>query len=316
MRKLHSTHILLLVLLLLFGPVLVKQLMPTEARHFEGVSLIETHNVEIHFRNTAQQLDLGGLLFVPSGDGPFPAVVVIHGSGTSSRDNKWYLTLTRFLQENGVVVLLPDKRGSEDSEGDWRTANFHDLATDTLAAIEYLSKQQQVPVVGIGVVGMSQGGWIAPIVASQSNDLDFVVTLVGSAVTPIEQLQYEENLNIRQIGFLPGISNMLALLSTAYIRNVSQAKFWDGIADYDPIPYWRELSVDALMLYGSDDTNVPSAESAARLSELANPAIQVRIYAGSGHPLQDPVGTGSSILRRDVLMDIRDFIGAVTAHDH
>jgi dienelactone hydrolase len=299
-------------LLLLFGPVFVTQLIPAQDRCLEGVSLDETQHRAINFRNTIQQLDLGGLLFVPSGEGPFPAVVVIHGSGTSARDNRWYLTLTRYLQENGVLVLLPDKRGSVKSQGDWHTADFHDLATDTLAAIDYLKEQAQVLISDIGVVGMSQGAWIAPIVASQSDDVAFVVTLVGSAVTPTEQLRYEENHNIRQMGFLPGISNVLALISTAYIRNVGQPEFWNGIADYDPIPYWQELSVDALLLYGSDDTNVPSEESAARLRELGNPAIRFEVYAGSGHPLEDPVGIGSSIIRRDALDDVLDFIGSVT----
>ena len=107
-----------LVVALLFVPVLVQQLLPSEQRQFEGVALADTRHVEIAFRNEIQDLALKGLLFVPEGDGPFPAAVVIHGSGTSRRDNGWYLTLTKHLQDSGIVVLLPDKRGSEKSEGD------------------------------------------------------------------------------------------------------------------------------------------------------------------------------------------------------
>ncbi len=312
MKSNRVIHVSILVLLLLLlAPVLIRQLMPAQGRHFDGVSLDETQHVEISFRNSTQQLTLGGLLFAPIGDGPFPAVVVIHGSGTSTRDNRWYLTLTQNLQENGVAVLLPDKRGSEKSEGNWRTSDFHDLATDTLAAIEYLKNQQHVAVSRIGAIGMSQGGWIAPLVASQSDDLDFVVSVVGAAVTPSEQLRYEENHNLRQAGFLPGFSNVVAVMSTAYIKKIGQKDFWDGVADYDPLPYWQEISVDAFALFGSDDTNVPSEESVARLKALDNPRIKTQVYAGSGHPLEDPVNQGNNIFRADALADIRAFIISV-----
>jgi dienelactone hydrolase len=296
------------LLVVLIGPVLFKQIWPVERRQYDWVSLDETQYTEVTFRNTEQQLELGGMLFVPSGHGPFAAAVIIHGSGTSRRDSGWYLTLTNYLQQNGIAVLLPDKRGSEKSQGDWRTADFHDLATDTLATVEFLRAQNEVPVSRIGIIGMSQGGWIAPIVASESSDVDFVVSMVGSAVTPAEQLIYEENHNLRQMGFLPGVSNVIALASTAYIRNVAQAEFWDRVANYDPVPYWQEVNVPTLALYGADDTNVPSEESAKRLSALGKPNLRVKIYEGSGHALQDPVGRGDSIIRAEVLEAIRSTI--------
>ena len=299
--KLRGTHALILILLLIAGPVLLKQLLPDERREYEWVSLDTLQYKEVSFRNDAQQLDLAGMLFIPSGDGPFAAAVIIHGSGTSRRDSGWYLTLTNHLQQNGIAVLLPDKRGSEKSSGDWRSADFHDLATDTLAAVQYLQDQEHVAISRIGIIGMSQGGWIAPIVASESSDIDFVVSMVGSAVTPREQLIYEENHNLRQMGFLPGISNAIAMISTTYIRNVAQAEFWDGVADYDPIPYWSAVDIPALVLYGADDTNVPSEESARRLQELQKPNLHVEIFEGSGHALQDPAGQGDSIIRAEAL---------------
>jgi len=308
MKLLRAWHIVIVALILIVGPVLVTQLFPAEVRRYEGVILDETVYTDIRFGNTAQSLALGGMLFVPDGDGPFPAVVIIHGSGTSHRASRWYLTLTKYLQDNGVVVLLPDKRGSEKSDGDWRTSSFDDLATDTLAAIDYLKTQENVPLARIGIVGMSQGGWIAPIVASESNDVGFVVSMVGSAVTPAEQLIYEENHNLRQMGFLPGISNVIALASTAYIRNVAQAEFWDRVANYDPVPYWRVVNVPALALFGTDDTNVPSEESAKRLNALGKSNLRIEVYEGSGHALQDPVGRGNSIIREEALAAIRSTI--------
>jgi dienelactone hydrolase len=312
MSKRSRVIIPLVVLAMVFGPVIIKQLMPAERRQYDYVSLAETSYSEIGFHNSRQDIALAGMLFVPRGEGPFPAVVVIHGSGTSRRDNGWYLTLTDYLQKNGIVVLLPDKRGSEKSAGDWRSADFHDLATDTLAAIDYLRAQDHVAISDVGIVGMSQGGWIAPLVASESDDVAFLVSLAGSTVTPAEQLQYEENLNLRQIGFLPIISNTLAAVSTAYIKHVSQSAFWDAVGDYDPLPLWRKLDIDALAMFGSDDTNVPSERSATKLNELRNTKIRVRIYEGSGHALADPVENGNDLIRYDVLEDISEFIESVT----
>lgn len=302
-----------MLLLLVFVPVLITTIFPPDSRTFRSVLLEELHYAEIGFPNVEQEIELAGMLFVPQGEGPFPAVVVIHGSGTSFRQNRWYLTLTEYLQAHGVIVLLPDKRGSEKSGGDWRSANFEELATDTLAAIRYLVRTDSVSVSDIGIVGMSQGGWIAPIVADQSQDVDFVVSFVGAAVTPTEQLLYEENYNLQQIGFLPGISNLIALVSTAYIRKVGQRPFWDAVGDFDPLPYWERVSVDTLALFGREDTNVPSEESVARLELLANPRIRINMYEDSGHALESPVGLGDSIIRRDVLEDILGFIRDVSA---
>ncbi len=306
--KLRGTHALVLILVLVAGPVLLKQFLPDERREYEWVSLDTLLYEEVSFRNDAQQLDLAGMLFIPSGDGPFAAAVIIHGSGTSRRDSGWYLTLTSHLQQNGIAVLLPDKRGSEKSAGDWRSADFHDLATDTLAAVQYLQDQDHVAISKIGIIGMSQGGWIAPIVAGKSSDVEFIVSMVGSAVTPREQLIYEENHNLRQIGFLPGISNVIAAASTAYIRNVAQAEFWNGVADYDPIPHWNAVEIPALVLFGADDTNVPSEESERRLKALAKSNLRIEVYTGSGHALQDPVDSGNSIIRVEALDAIRSAI--------
>ena len=305
---------MVLVLAVLFVPVLVKPLLPSEPRSFERVALADTAHVEIGFENRTQGLALGGLLFVPEGDGPFPAAVVIHGSGTSRRDNGWYLTLTKHLQDSGVVVLLPDKRGSEKSEGDWRTSSFEDLATDTRAAIDYLRAQQEIPLSGIGVIGMSQGGWIAPLVAKEVDDLTFLVSMVGPMVTPREQLLYEENYNLRQLGFLPGISNVLAYVGSAFVRHHAQPELYELIVDYDPLPHWQDVSTDSLVLLGADDTNVPSAESADRLMALDNPHIRVKIYEGSGHALESPRGQGNSVIRIDALDSISGLIHDAVAN--
>lgn len=311
MKKLR-TVLLLGLLALLIVPVLVTQIARPDRRSFEWVELQDTSYQEISFQNAAHNLALAGMLFVPEGDGPFPAAVIIHGSGTSHRDNGWYLTLTQYLQENGIVVLLPDKRGSEQSAGDWRTASFKDLSTDSVAAVNFLKDQEEAKISDIGVIGMSQGGYFAPLVAHQTPDITFVVNIVGGAVPMHDLLVYEETNNLRALGIIPGVSDLLAYATTWSITKVRQRKFWDAIGNFDPVPYWQRLAVDSLVLYGENDSNVPSSESAAILRSLGNPNIEVKIYEGSGHALESPEGKGSSIFREDALRDIRDFIYSST----
>ena len=312
--KKFKTVLLLAFLALLIVPVLVTQIAKPDRRSFEWVELKDTSYQEISFQNTAQDLKLAGMLFVPEGEGPFPAAVIIHGSGTSRRDSGWYLTLTQYLQKNGVVVLLPDKRGSEQSEGDWRTASFEDLATDSVAAVSFLKNQKEATISDIGVIGLSQGGHIAPVVADQTQDIAYVVNIVGGAVPMHDLLVYEETYNLRQMGILPGLSDLLAYPASWSIIKVRQKAFWAAIGNFDPVPYWQRLSVDSLVLYGEKDTNVPSAKSAAKLRSLQNPYIEVRVYEHSGHALEDPEGHGDSIFREDALADIRDFILSASVH--
>lgn len=289
-------------------PVVFTSLTASENRELIGVNLADTTYQEIRFRNQEQDIELAGMLFKPESSGLYPAAVVIHGSGTSRRDNRWYLSLVDHLQQHGIAVLLPDKRGSENSEGNWRSASFADLATDTKAAIQYFKNDSGLEISSIGVIGMSQGGHIAPLVAQQSADIAYVVNVVGGALPMHHSLIYEENHNLRQMGFLPGVSNAIALISTRYLIHVRQQKFWDSIGNFDPLPHWQQLSVPAFVLYGQDDTNVDSTNSASRLNSLNKSNINVTIFPGSGHALESPVGQGNRIIRQDALDRISKFI--------
>ncbi len=299
------------VLILVFVPVAFTQLITlvkSNKRSFEWVRLADTSYTEISFPNLQQNIDLAGMLFVPEGEEPFPAVVIIHGSGPSRRDSGWYLTLTKHLQDNGVLVLLPDKRGSESSGGDWRNASLEELATDTLAAIDFLLDQNEIEISHIGIIGMSQGGAIAPVVASESENLSFIVNVVGGTLPAHDSLYYEEIHNLREMGFLPGISDLLAYPTSWSLIYLRDRTFWQAIGNFDPLPFWDDVTIPALVLYGEDDTNVPTAESARLLEELNKPNLEVVVYPGSGHALEDPAGHGNSIFRKDALEKTVAFI--------
>ena len=300
--------VLVVVLLAFLLPVFLAQAAPAEERPLQVVHLADTRYEEVSFTNEAQDIPLAGMLFLPDSDGPYPAAVMIHGSGTSIRDNGWYVTLAAYLQENGIAVLLPDKRGSVRSGGDWRTASFEDLATDTAAAVAYLESRADLPLSAVGVIGSSQGGQLSPVVATQTPGVAFVVNATGAAVTIEEQLLYEENYNLREMGVLPGLSNLVAYPSAWSIRAVRQKAFWDTVGGFDPLPYWRQVNVPALVLYGAEDGNVPSARSAALLNGLGKDNIEVIVFEGSGHALEDPPGQGNRKIRLEALEAVRDFI--------
>lgn len=293
---------------IVFVPVLVTQLGQEEPAPRPPVRLDSLSHEEIRFENPVAGIGLAGMLFVPAGEPPFPAVVIIHGSGTSSRENSWYLTYAGYLQRSGIAVLLPDKRGSGASAGDWRSSSLEDLATDTEAAIAYLRTERPGLASSVGVLGVSQGGMIAPIVAARSPGLAFAINVVGGAIPMHDLLRYEEQHNLAQMGFLPGLSHGLAYLTSAVNRRFVSRGFWSAVGNFDPLVYWRQVAIPALVLFGDQDANVPSGRSRDRLDALGRDNIRVVVFEGSGHGLEPPAGVGGDRVRDDALELIRAFI--------
>lgn len=310
MKKVLGATLLLVFLGIVVLPLIIARFNQPPERHYSYAKPEPSRFREVSFGNPQANLQLGGMLFLPQGAGPFPAAVIIHGSGASRRENGWYLTLTHYLQDAGIAVLLPDKRGSVKSEGDWRTSSMEALASDTIAAIEFLEDQYPGELSSIGVVGLSQGGWIAPVIPGLSDRVDYLVSLVSSTIPAHEVLIYEETHNLREMGFLPGLSNLIAHLSAYVLINFSQKDFWDAVGNFDPMVYWAEVTIPALVIFGSEDKNVPAEQSAALLQSLGHSNIEVMVFEGSGHALQDPPSQGNDYIRKDALQAISAFIRA------
>jgi len=275
--------VVLSLVVVVVAVLLVPFVFREKGHRLEGPALSEQRCTEVTFRNG--DLRLAGLLFVPDGEGPFPVAVFIHGSGTSRRDSPWYLTVAQHLQRNGVAVLLPDKRGSEKSGGDWRTATFPDLASDACAAVAFVRSQSAFALSPVGIVGFSQGGWIAPVAANLDTSLDFVVSMSGPGVTTDEQLLYEEKHNIADAGTYHFVGALLAPVAVQFIKREA---FWKPIGGFDPLPYWREVKAPAFMAFGGGDENVPVPESVQRIGALGRRNITVKVYSGGGHGIWDP----------------------------
>jgi len=142
----------------------------------------------VTFTNDKFNIKLAGTLTVPSGTGPFKTVIMITGSGAQNRNeelmgHKPFLIIADYLSRNGIAVLRYDDRGVGGSQGNYAEATSEDLATDAEAAFNYLKNNPKINQKEIGFIGHSEGGLIAPIVASTHADVGFIVSLAGPGVT-------------------------------------------------------------------------------------------------------------------------------------
>ncbi|MGH9949625.1 MAG: alpha/beta hydrolase family protein, partial [Pyrinomonadaceae bacterium] len=133
---------------------------------------------EVSFRN--RDVILSGTLLIPLTDGPHPVVVFLHGSGSEGRHASRFLA--EYLTGRGIAALIYDKRGVGKSTGDWKLSDFNDLAADAMAGIDLVRGRKEINAHKIGLYGHSQGGMLAPLVASRSKDVAFVISAAGSAV--------------------------------------------------------------------------------------------------------------------------------------
>jgi len=128
---------------------------------------------------------LAGSLRVPATPGRHPAAVYVHGSGPGTRNQ--ISLLAHFFLHRGVAVLGYDKRGVGQSTGDWRLIDFPELASDALAAVNFLRGRPDIDPNRVGLYGISQGGWVVSLAASLSSDVAFFISHSGPGVSPKKQ---------------------------------------------------------------------------------------------------------------------------------
>lgn len=157
---------------------------------------------EVLYDNPTDGSKLGGTLTLPRSAPPHPAVLLITGSGSQDRDetimgHKPFWVIADHLTRQGIAVLRVDDRGVGSSTGDPRTATIHTHATDVEAGVAFLGSQPEIDPRRIGLVGHSEGGILAAIVASRSRDVAFVVSLAGSGVAGAELLTMQAEASMR-----------------------------------------------------------------------------------------------------------------------
>ena len=154
---------------------------------------------EVTFTNRADDVTLAGTLTLPAGEGPFPAVALISGSGPQDRDetvfsHRPFLILADHLARNGIAVLRYDDRGVGGSTGNFAQATTEDLARDAEAAAAYLRSRSEIATSRIGLLGHSEGGIIAPMIAARNRDISFIVMLAGPSITGREIILVQDSL--------------------------------------------------------------------------------------------------------------------------
>ncbi len=153
----------------------------------------------------ATEVHLAGTLTLPEGGGPFPAAILITGSGAQDRDetlleHKPFAVIADYLTRRGIAVLRYDDRGVGGSSGEYATALTSDLATDANAAFAYLAGRPDIRHEAIGMIGHSEGGMIGPVAMADNDKVAFLVSLAGPGTDLVQLMLSQRRLITTQMG--------------------------------------------------------------------------------------------------------------------
>ncbi len=187
---------------------------------------------EVVFSNG--EIVLAGELVLPDGDGPHPAAVLISGSGDQDRDSnlggfRVFAVLADHLAGAGIASLRFDDRGVGGSTGDGLQATLHDRAGDVAAAVELLRTREDIAAGGIGLIGHSEGGIVAPVVANSTGGVAFAALLAAPAVPLVEILVAQQQALLEESGSSADDIEEYAALQESVFRAIATGEGWDGI---------------------------------------------------------------------------------------
>lgn len=158
----------------------------------------KSENVE--YDNGNKSMHYGATITIPPGKAPFPAIVLISGSGPQNRDeeiigHKPFAVIADAFAKKGIMVLRVDDRGTGKTSGKFQGATTADFADDVEASLNYLLSRPEADKSKIGLVGHSEGGMIAPMVAAKRKEVSFIILLAGPGTKTID-LMSEQNVAI------------------------------------------------------------------------------------------------------------------------
>ena len=264
--------------------------------------------------------DLRALIQGPDdAPGPLPGVVLVDGSGDGACDD-WGEWPQRFL-DCRAIVLMHDKPGCGKSPGDWTEQSLEDRARESLAAVHVLRRHPAVTGMPVGLLGFSQGGWVAPLAATlDPPSVDFVVTVSGPGVGPARQERYRIERALRDAGITDEdvegalrwidertrrlcagepVAEVLAdqerlsprpwyALATEHFDQPAPLTFLARNLDFDPLPVLQRVQCPVLALFGAEDTIVPVAESVAAVAahlRAGDACPGIGVFPGANHGL-------------------------------
>jgi len=286
--------------------------------------------VEETVRFANGDVSLVGRLVKPAGQGPWPAIVWVHGSGPQSRDEDFYRDRAYLLARRGVAALIYDKRGVGGSTGD-ADATLDELAGDAVAAVRYLQGRPDIRGDHVGVGGFSQGGYVAPLAAARYGRIAFVAVGSAPGVTPEEQNDYAALTALQRAGFdSASVAEAMRVRravtrfqlgdgdSSAVAAEIESVRTrrWYRAADlpvrpvarlgergrsvlrFDPLPVWSRVHVPVLAIWGAEDRLVPAERSRTAIERAMPPATRgmarlvVFPHASHGLLVVPPPGAG------------------------
>ena len=283
---------------------------------------------EVTFPGRTAGATLAGTLTLPQGSGPFPAVVLVAGSGPNTRNepiagHQLFLVMSDYFTRHGIAVLRYDKRGTGRSTGDYGKSSSYDFADDAQAAMTYLRAHAGIDTNHVGMIGHSEGGLIVPMVAARDPSTSFIVMMAGPGVNgaavwleqlklilaaagmPADQIAIAAAQRQRMIDILRSENDpdKAAVRLRAVMREQAPgatAEQIDGVVAqinnkwfreffaYEPAPVLRNLRCPVLVLGGSKDLQVPTAQSfpPIRAALAANADVEIDELAGLNHLFQ------------------------------
>jgi len=280
---------------------------------------------DVAYRNG--EVTLAGTLTLPAAPGPYTALLFVTGSGPQDRDetmfgHRPFLVLADALTRVGYAVLRVDDRGVGGSTGDLAGSDFDDLTGDIAAGVGFLTSRPDV--LRVGLLGHSEGGFLAPLVALRA-EVAFVVLMAGPAVPGGQVLEAQNRFMLEAAGLPPGVVDA-QLGAIRKVLGQLRAEDYGGAAAsaremfsaqglpaeqleaqvaqvtsrnlrasvmYDPAPALKALTVPVLAVYGGNDRLVSAEQSVPALQALFadHQDATIRLVPGLNHLMQ-PGTTG------------------------
>jgi uncharacterized protein len=251
-------------------------------------------------------VDLAATLTLPSGKGPHAAIIPLHPASERSRDQLFFRHLAEVLPPRGIAVLRYDRRGDD--------VPFEDQVADANTGLDVLRARSDIDPSRVGLWGFSQGAWIAPMVAADSDRVAFLVLLASTGVSPAEQMRYGTVKHARQAGYGDDVARRIVELrgalegfqrgrlpraeaqraidmaanepwfEHAYVRRElpNEPGFWPDM-DLDPAAVFARVRIPTLLFYGEDDEWQPIDASIAAWRRSGNDDLTIVRLAGTGH---------------------------------
>lgn len=278
----------------------------------------------VRFANEQDGVEIAGTLLTPKSNGPHPGIVLIHGSGYNERWWVWYMA--DLFAKNGIAALAIDKRGCGESGGEWESVSLETLAMDGVAGVHLLQSRDDIVATRVGLWGISQAGWIMPIAAVNSSDIAFIVVTSGAAVTVEEEGYFDYIVQLKDAGYSEedrakardilerdfqvsvtgeGYDELMAKVSEvrdeAWYKELrifvsppdsNARRFYRINGIFDPVPYWEQIKIPVLFLYGEEDRSVEPSRSIEILNRIIaeqEPDFTIRSFPRADHGIRVPV---------------------------